>query len=180
MVVVKLDNQLTSVIWATYLGGSKADAIYSLALSDDGDIYVTGGTNSSNFPVTYNAYQSTLQDTLHPDGFVTKLNSMGTQILSSTYYGTEAYDQCYFVETGNNQDVSLFGQTNAQGLSLVKNALYYTADAGQFVTVFNQELSNVKRSTVIGTGKGSPDISPTAFLVDVCDKVYFSAVGAQT
>tara|TARA_B100001248_G_scaffold262276_1_gene257222 strand:- start:54831 stop:58511 length:3681 start_codon:yes stop_codon:yes gene_type:complete len=177
--VVKLDNQLTSVIWATYLGGSKADAIYSLALSDEGDIYVTGGTNSSNFPVTYNAYQSTLQDTLYPDGFVTKLNSMGTQILSSTYYGTEAYDQCYFVETGNNKDVFLFGQTNAQGLSLVKNALYYTADAGQFVTVFNQELSNVKRSTVIGTGKGSPDISPTAFLVDVCDKVYLAGWGSN-
>ena len=73
----------------------------------------------------------------------------------------------------------MFGQTNAQGLSLVKNALYYTADAGQFVTVFNQELSNVKRSTVIGTGKGSPDISPTAFLVDVCDKVYLAGWGSN-
>lgn len=177
--IVKLDNQLSSIIWSTFLGGSKADAIYSLALSETGDLYVTGGTNSINFPILNSAYQSTLQDSLYPDAFVTKISSNGTQILSSTYYGTEAYDQSYFVEVGNNSDVFLFGQTNAQGLSLVKNASYYTPGAGQFVAVFNKELSDVKRSTVVGTGKGSPDISPTAFLVDVCDKVYLAGWGSN-
>ena len=177
--VVKLDNQLSSLIWSTFLGGSKADAIYSLALSKTGDLYVTGGTNSINFPVLNNAYQPALQDSLYPDAFVTKISSIGTQILSSTYYGTESYDQSYFVEVGNNGDVFLFGQTKAQGLSLVKNASYYTPGAGQFVAVFNKDLSDVKRSTVVGTGKGTPDISPTAFLVDVCDKVYLAGWGSN-
>ena len=73
----------------------------------------------------------------------------------------------------------MFGQTKAQGLSLVKNASYYTPGAGQFVAVFNKDLSDVKRSTVVGTGKGTPDISPTAFLVDVCDKVYLAGWGSN-
>ena len=57
-----------------FFRGLKADAIYSLALSETGDLYVTGGTNSINFPVLNNAYQPSLQDSTYPDAFVTKIS----------------------------------------------------------------------------------------------------------
>ena len=45
--------------------------------------------------------------------------------------------------------------------------------------MLSHDLSSLLRSTVVGSGKGTPDISPTAFLVDVCDKIYISGWGSN-
>ena len=174
-----MDNQLSSIIWSSYLGGSVDDAIYSLAIDNNDNIYVTGGTNSANFPTTTGAYQNTYQDSIKADAFVTKISSNGAQLLASSYFGTNYYDQSYFVEIGSADAIYLFGQTKSMGSQLINNATYSVAGGGQFVSVFNRDLTNLFRSTVFGTGKGTPDISPTAFLVDVCDKIYIAGWGSN-
>ena len=174
-----MDNQLSSIIWSSYLGENADDAIYSLALDKDDNIYVTGGTASALFPTTTNAYQTVHQDTLKADAFISLISSNGSQILYSSLYGSPAYDQSYFVEIGSTDAVYLFGQTKASDTTLVQNATYFESGAGQFIAVFTKDLSSILRATVVGTGKGSPDISPTAFLVDVCDKIYFSGWGSN-
>ena len=178
-VIIKMDNQLTSVIWSSYIGGNNDDAIYSLALDSSDNIYVTGGTISDNFPTTSGAYLTSYQDSLKADAFITLIRSNGSQIISSSYYGTDEYDQAYFVETGSTNSVYLFGQTKTMGTNLVSNAPYFVSGASQFIAVFDEHLTTVLRSTVIGTGKGTPDISPTAFLVDVCDKIYIAGWGSN-
>jgi len=177
--IVKMDNQLSSVIWSSYLGANSDDAIYSLALDKDDNIYVTGGTTSASFPTTSNAYQTIHQDSLEADAFISLISSTGNQILSSSLYGSPSYDQSYFVEIGSTDAVYLFGQTKANASNLVQNATYFESGAGQFIAVFTKDLASVLRATVVGTGKGSPDISPTAFLVDVCDKIYLSGWGSN-
>ena len=177
--IVKMDNQLSSIIWSSYLGENADDAIYSLALDKDDNIYVTGGTASALFPTTANAYQTGHQDTLNADAFISLISSNGSQILYSSLYGSPAYDQSYFVEIGSTDAVYLFGQTKASDTTLVQNATYFESGAGQFIAVFTKDLSSILRATVVGTGKGSPDISPTAFLVDVCDKIYLSGWGSN-
>ena len=174
-----MDNQLSSIIWSSYLGENADDAIYSLALDKDDNIYVTGGTASALFPTTANAYQTGHQDTLKADAFITLISSNGSQILYSSLYGSPAYDQSYFVEIGSTDAVYLFGQTKASDSTLVQNATYFESGAGQFIAVFTKDLASILRATVVGTGKGSPDISPTAFLVDVCDKIYLSGWGSN-
>ena len=177
--IVKMDNQLSSIIWSSYLGENADDAIYSLALDKDDNIYVTGGTASALFPTTANAYQTGHQDTLKADAFISLISSNGSQILYSSLYGSPAYDQSYFVEIGSTDAVYLFGQTKASDSTLVQNATYFESGGGQFIAVFTKDLSSILRATVVGTGKGSPDISPTAFLVDVCDKIYLSGWGSN-
>jgi gliding motility-associated-like protein len=177
--IVKMDNQLSSIIWSSYLGENADDAIYSLALDKDDNIYVTGGTASALFPTTANAYQTVHQDTLKADAFISLISSNGSQILYSSLYGSPAYDQSYFVEIGSTDAVYLFGQTKASDSTLVQNATYFESGAGQFIAVFTKDLASILRATVVGTGKGSPDISPTAFLVDVCDKIYLSGWGSN-
>ena len=177
--IIKMDNQLSTIIWSTYLGGNNDDAIYSLAIDKNNDVYVTGGTNSSDFPTTTNSYQSSYQDSTRADAFITKISSNGNQILSSSYFGTNQYDQSYFVEIGSKGHIYLFGQTEKTGLQLVNNASYSIEDGGQFIAVFTEDLTDLIRSTVFGTGKGTPDISPTAFLVDVCDKIYVAGWGSN-
>lgn len=174
-VVFKMDNNLTTLIWAGYLGGSGADAAYSLSLEKNANVLVSGGTNSSNFPTTGNPGFSSYNGAI--DGFVTRLKSDGSQILTSIYFGTPQYDQVYFVESGKSGDVYLFGQTKHTGSQLIQNATYFVTGGGQFVTKLNNAMNTVVWSTQWGTTPGQINISPSAFLVDVCNKIYMSGWG---
>lgn len=173
-VVLKMDNSLTTLIWSTYLGGSANDAVYSLAIDKKNNIVVTGGTQSANFPVTgpnFNTHNGGV------DALVTTINSAGTQILNSILYGTAQYDQSYFVELDNSQNVYLLGQTNASNGFFFTGTGFGVANGNQFVTKFSPDLSTRVWSTAFGNQNGHPDISPTAFLVDVCKKIYISGWG---
>ncbi|MBP8876760.1 MAG: gliding motility-associated C-terminal domain-containing protein [Flavobacteriales bacterium] len=176
-VVVKMDASLTSVIWGSYFGGTAADAIYNIELNSAGALYVTGGTRSTDLPVTSGAYQSTFQGGT-ADGFVALIGGNGATLLASSYFGTSGYDQCYFAELDQEGQVYLFGQTTAVGNVLIVNAPYNVPNAGQFISKMDPGLTAIQISTRFGQGDGIPDISPTAFLVDYCDKIYVSGWGS--
>ncbi len=53
-----LDRNLTRLVYSTFLGGPSNEHAHDIAFSDDGDIYVAGGTGSDNFPVTFQAYDT--------------------------------------------------------------------------------------------------------------------------
>lgn len=175
--IAKIDKSLTNIIWSTYFGGNDDDAIYSLDTDEDNNVYITGGTVSSNLPVTSNAYQPSV-NMGRASGFVAKLNANGSVLLNSTYYGKEQeYVQAYFVEANKNREIIVFGQVeNATG-SFLKNATFGTGNGGLFITKFNSTLSDRVWSTSFGLNNGQPAISPTAFLVDVCNKIYISGWG---
>ena len=125
------------------------------------------------------AYNVSYNDSLNPDAFITKINNDGSFIVASNFFGSEAYDQAYFIELNNLNDIYILGQTRADSLSLVFNTNYYVPNGGQFISVFDNKLENLIRSTMLGTGKGTPDISPTAFLVDKCNNIYMSGWGSN-
>ncbi len=165
-VVMKFNANLTSLSWATYMGGTLNDACYSLDVDNTNNtVFVTGGTESLNFPTTSGAYNTTYQGGT-ADGFLFHLNATGTSLLASTFVGTNQYDQSYFVKLDRYNNPYIFGQTS--GAYPVVGSVYSNAGSGQFVTEFNPTLSNIVVSTVVGNGSGSPNISPVAFTVDHC------------
>jgi uncharacterized repeat protein (TIGR01451 family) len=87
--VTKLNPSGTAIVYSTYLGGGQIDAGYSIAVNFAGQAYVTGETNSSDFPVTANAYDTSYNPGAwsYPDAFVTKLNTAGNGLEYSTYLG---------------------------------------------------------------------------------------------
>jgi len=178
-VIIKMDNQLNNIIWSTFLGGRGLDAIYSLALDDDDNIYVTGGTTSDDFPTTINAIHPNYLDSLRADAFVSYISKDGTQIISSTYFGSSEYDQAYFVELDGAENVYLFGQTKAVGNTLIHQANYNVPGGGEFISKLSKNLDVLLQSTVVGANTGKPNISPTAFLVDVCNKIYIAGWGSS-
>ena len=98
-VVFKLDYNLQNMLWSTYLGGTGDDAVYSIDVDSAYNVIVCGGTTSTDFPTT----SATLQPTYgggSTDGFVAKISYNGDLLMHSTYYGSDQYDQCYFVRTG--------------------------------------------------------------------------------
>jgi gliding motility-associated-like protein len=175
-VAFKLNTDFSQLLWSTYLGGTNNDAGYALALDDSANVYITGGTRSNNFPATAGALR-TIYGGGKADGYVTKIKKDGTGILFSTYWGTPAYDQTYFVQLDKDNDVYVVGQT--QGAMPVTGGVYSNPNSGQFITKMNDSLSTMIFSTVFGNGSGSPNISPSAFLVDYCENIYVSGWGGN-
>lgn len=172
--VFKFNTTLSTLIWSTYLGGNNNDACYGLKLDGTGDIYVTGGTASANFPATAGTIHPAFQGGI-ADGFITHLASSGSSILQSTFIGTTSYDQTYFLEIDTDGDIYVTGQT--MGNYPVSAGVYFNAGGKQFVHKMNPSLSTTYFSTVYGTNSASPNISPTAFLVDICENIYMSGWG---
>jgi hypothetical protein len=85
--VIKLDS-MGQLVYATYLGGSSSDGGNAIAVDASGNAYVAGFTNSnsgkSNFPITPQAAFPKPTPTGN-DGFITKLNPAGNQLLYSTF-----------------------------------------------------------------------------------------------
>lgn len=169
--VFKMNPNLDGIIFSTFLGGNNESAAYNLALDSKNRVYVTGGTNSYNFPTTIGTIHPTYNGAI--DGFVTHLSESGNSILQSSYIGTVNYDQSYFVQTDKDDNVYLYGQTT--GNYPVSPNVYSNPNSGQFIHCLDSTLSLTKFSTVVGTGSaGQVDIVPSAFLVDNCRNIYIS------
>jgi gliding motility-associated-like protein len=179
--IVKMDNDLETILWSSFLGGSLDDAAYSIELDSLDNLYVTGGTTSANFFTSPGVLYSTNQGG-RSDGFITYIDKNGDSIIYSTYYGSSAYDQIYFISLDRFNNVHVFGQTEATGVNAnryIQNAVFSQPNSGQFISKINPELNSVIWSTVFGTGSGRPNISPTAFMVDLCSKIYLSGWGGS-
>jgi len=174
--VFQLSNDLSQLNWSTYLGGSDDDSGFSLAEDHAGNVFVCGGTQSVNFPIAGNGYGQVFNGG-NSDGWIAKLSPDGTNLLASTYFGSNVYDQLYFIETDNLDEVFVYGQTRAANSTFVVNAAFSQPNSGMLVTKFPNDLSSIVWSTVFGIGDGRPSLSPTAFLVDVCGKIYLSGWG---
>ena len=174
-VVFKLDYSLHSLLWSTYLGGSGDDAAYSIDLDADLNPVVCGGTNSGDLPVTPSALQPWYSGG-SADGFVAKLSSADGSLLASSYIGSPAYDQAYFVRVGHRGETFLFGQTKASGSSMIHNAGYSVPGSGMLLMRLSPALDSLRWSTVFGT-PGRINLSPTAFAADICNRVYAAGWG---
>ncbi len=175
-IISRMNPSLTNLIWSARWGGESADAIFSIDFAEDSTLYVAGGTVSNNFPTTTGAFDEGFNSG-RSDAFLSHLNENGTAVISSTYYGTSAYDQAYFVRIDREGRPSIFGQTEHAGAQLIFNVSYFDNGGGQFIARFDEDLSSLDWSTQFGSTPGQPNISPTAFLVDVCNSVYLSGWG---
>lgn len=175
--VVKLAPDLSSIIWSSYLGGSGFDAAYSIKIDSDNNIVLAGGTTSANFPTTAGSYQSIFNGIV--DGWIARVAADGSAIINATFTGTSSFDQVYFIDLDVNNNVFCYGQTAGQ--MPITSGVYRNANSGQFVQKFSSALSTLVFSTVFGSGSSNglitPNISPTAFLVNECDNIYMAGWG---
>lgn len=176
--IARFDALLTTLEYASFIGGAGADACYNAAIGQDGWLYACGGTTSTDLPTSPSAARPTNAGG-PSDGFVARIAPDLSNIAALTYWGSASYDQVYFIELDADDHAYLFGQTNAPAGELVVAATYQVPAGGQFITKLTPDLSTVLLGTRFGSGDGTPDISPTAFLVDVCNKIYTSGWGSS-
>ncbi|GAB5538821.1 MAG: hypothetical protein Salg2KO_09240 [Salibacteraceae bacterium] len=178
-IVCKIEDDLSEVIWSTYLGGSDDDACYGVAITQNNEIYVCGGTESLNFPTHQTAFQGNTGGG-RSDGFISHISSDGKNLLHSTYFGSSSYDQMYLIQLDNQDHPHVFGQTTNSGNHFIFGAAFNDVGGGQVLAHFRPELESRVWSTQFGSTPGQPNISPTSFLVDVCNSVYIAGWGGST
>jgi hypothetical protein len=129
--VAKISSDGSTLLYSTYLGGSEQDAANGIAVDPFGDAYVTGTTESKDFPVTAGS--------LNPDcggdaqcgasynsgglivsnAFVSKLNPEGSALIYSTYLGEYENVRGQAIAVDADQNAYVTGQTEANGVPTV-------------------------------------------------------------
>lgn len=152
--VTKFSVDGSSLVYSTYLGGSEADWGQAIAVDSTGSAYVTGLTQSTNFP-TANPFQaanaSILLTTTGANAFVAKLNPSGSALVYSTYLGgaAEDYGAGIAVDSAGSAYVTGFAQShNFPTMNPYQTTMLGENDA--FVAKFNADGSSLVYSTYLG------------------------------
>ena len=139
---------------STFIGGGGADKGYSIALDVSGNIYVVGETADAvtDYPVTAGVH-----DLAHNGGndvFVTKLNSIMTTLLASTYIGGSGNDAGKSIALDGSANVYVVGETADAGTDYPVTAgvhdLAHNGNNDVFVTKLDSILTTLSASTLIG------------------------------
>lgn len=175
-VILKYTPDLSSKLFATFFGGSGDDACFVLSQDPvSGNIYVAGGTTSSNLPGDKTAVLQPVYAGGVTDGFITQIANDGSALIKTTYQGTGGNDLVYGIQFDKLGFPYIMGTTT--GSWPVVNAAFSNPGSKQFISKLQPNLSAYVYSTVFGTAASVPNLSPVAFLVDRCQNVYVSGWG---
>jgi len=141
--------------YSTYLGGD-FDAGDAIAVDSSGNAYVTGLTQSTNFPITGGAFQKSLKAAAgNNNGFITKLDSTGSELVYSTYLGGNGSDFPNDIVVSPSGAAYVAGFTASSDFPTTPGAFQTTFGSGSyhaFVTELNPSGSALVYSTYLGGG----------------------------
>ena len=180
--VTKLNLSGSQLLYSTYLSGSVKDKLHGLAVDSSGNAYVTGETQSSDFPTTSGAFQTTLAGSAN--AFVTKLNATGTALVYSTFLGGNAADAASSIVIDSSGDAYITGGATSQNFPR-QNPIQATFGGGgttcpaqhasicgdAFVTELNPTGSALLFSTYLG---GNGEDSGLGIALDSAGNIYVS------
>jgi Malectin domain/Beta-propeller repeat len=165
-----------TLVYSTYIGGSGGDAVRGAKIDSGGNIYLTGNTTSTNFPIL-NAIQPTYGGGAN-DAWVAKLNPSGSSLIYSTYLGGSSDDDGWDLALDVNDNVYVVGETSSTNFPIV-NAIQNT-NAGSynaFLTKINASGTALVFSTYLG-GNGTDWARQLA--VDAAGKAYLAGQTSST
>jgi hypothetical protein len=158
------------LVYSTYLGGSATDRINAVAVDGAGAVYVTGGTQSPNFPTTSGAYSRTAAGSAD-NIFVSKFSPNGASLLYSTYIGGNQSDVANAIAVDNAGAVLVAGYSLSPDYPVTSGVVQPRKNAGRdaIITKLTPSGNALQYSTFLG-GAGAEQVQ----------KLVMSASGAVT
>jgi len=159
--VAKFTPSGTALIYSTYLGGSKVDSGFGIAVDSSGTAYVSGQTVSQDFPTTPGAFDTSCGtdgqcNNGFPDGFVTRISADGQALIYSTYLGGSLHDGSTGIAVDSVGNAYVTGFTDSIDFPTLNGAQpSLGCDAGctdAFITKLNPSGSALVYSTYLGGG----------------------------
>ena len=137
--VTKLDPSGRSLVYSTYLGGSREDDAWGVVLDGDANVYIVGRTVSPDFPTTAAAYDRTQNG--RADVFFSKLSPRGTSLLYSTYLGGSQDDFGNAIAMDCVGDAHLTGSTASLNFPTTRDALQRASGSADYDDAFIAKIS---------------------------------------
>ncbi|MBT8212732.1 MAG: hypothetical protein KJN71_06275, partial [Acidimicrobiia bacterium] len=154
-VISKLNPTATALIWSTYMGGDASETASSIEVAADGTIYVGGQTWSSNFPMPGGGYDTSFDG--GSEGFITRLNSTATAIVSATFLGgtnnSPSDDEVNDLHLHSGGQVYVAGHTRDSDFPTTGGVLQGSYGGGMydgFLARLDASLSTLQHSTFVG------------------------------
>jgi Beta-propeller repeat len=183
--VARFDDTGTNLIYLTYLGGSKDDLVSSVVVDAAGDAFVTGFTDSPDFPVSTNALyphisgvQNSRNKAFPGDAFIAELDPSGSNLLYSTYLGgsqLEAGNGITLDSAGNIYVTGLTGSTDFPVTNAVQSILKGTNNV--FVAEMRADGSPLIFSTYLG---GTNSDSGESLALDAANNIWVTGFTSST
>jgi len=147
--IAKFSSDLSKLLASTYLGGTSDDLVHSSAIDSKGNIYVTGQTESLDFPTTPNACGTSFHN---GDVFVSKLNWNLTELAASTFLGGADDDVGNSIIIGPDGKIYVGGHTGSTDFPTTPGAFseYKGAFFDAFVIKLSTDFTKILASTFIG------------------------------
>jgi len=162
--VAKLNEGGTALAYSTFLGGTGGDFIGDIAVNTLGEAYVTGYTNSGDFPATPGAYDTTHNGGFH-DGFVARLNAAGSGVVYSTFLGGSGTDWGQSIAVDASGAAYIAGWTRSSDFPTTPGAFapdYQGGWSDAFIAKLDAAGTGLAYSTFVG-GAGADQ----AYSIDV-------------
>lgn len=149
--VAKLNSTGTALLYSTYLGGDVADIANGIAVDASGNAYVSGTTDSSNFP----RLNGVVTPSGGRDAFIAKINPQGSGLVYSTVLGGSGEDNGGGVAIDSSRNVYVAGYTASDNFP-TRNPVQATRRGGfdLFVTKIDSMGSAIVYSTYLGGSQG--------------------------
>jgi len=163
--IIKMNNNLTELLFSTYIGGSFSDFISDIEISYSDIFYAVGYTNSPDFPIIENAYDITYNG--NTDIVVFSLKDNGNSILFSTFLGGtkgEGRGKLIFNDVG---EILIGGSTVSDDFPIIQEAYCSKLKGGDdlFISKFDSNLTHIISSTFIGGGYED-------YMNDICSDIH--------
>ncbi|MFC2059405.1 SBBP repeat-containing protein, partial [Chloroflexota bacterium] len=157
-IISKLDSNLANLLASTYLGGNGLDSVYSMSIDGSGDIFVTGITDSTDFPTTGVAYDTA--DNGSRDGFISRIDADLENLVASTYFGGERSDESNDLLIDSDGDIWIVGFTLSDDLPVSPSA--YDTSYNHPVTPYRADGFISQLDSNLSTFLPNISVSPTS------------------
>ena len=160
-----------TLAFSTYVGGSSVDQATSIAVDSAGNAYITGNTVSTDFPTTPGAFD-TEKTNPADDVFVSKLNSTGTAIIYSTYFGGSNREAGNCIAVDNAGNAYVIGLTESADIPITPGAFRTTPVGSDEFDVFAFKLNAT--GTALGYSTFLGPVVGDAIAVDSAGNAYLT------
>lgn len=176
--VSKLNLALNQLLYSTYLGGNSSEHAVGIAVDSTGAAYISGHTQSPDYPIVAGAYSATFDTTTGFTPFVTKFTPAGNALQFSTFYGGSSYEYPYGIALDNAQNVYVCGYTNSPNFPTPGGfQTLFAGNSDGYVVKFNPSGSNIVWATFLG---GSQFDLVQSIAVDSQQNVYCTGQTSST